>query len=145
MSAVAAEFVQLKTFRVSPKAQLILEIPVEKVLEVLQTLGSPDPGKSLWVGVVRLKEEPVQPEAKKEQHPLVTRAVMLCKDQGFQEWLNGPFPEDGHPEEATAAALKYAVDIKSRAELATNEEAQKKFLALEAEFKQATGHMAEKR
>ena len=143
MSAVAAEFVDFRLVKTRSAAQLVFEVPIEKADEVLEFLGGvPKPGRDVWVGMARLS---VQPEAKKEQHPLVTRAVMLCKDQGFQEWLNGPFPEDGHPEEATAAALKYAVDIKSRAELATNEEAQKKFLALEAEFKQATGHMAEKR
>lgn len=71
------------------------------------------------------------------------RAVMLCKDERFQQWIiNHPdvHVSLGHGYEAAAAcALRMLCHASSRAELATNPEAQKKFLVLEARFRQETG------
>jgi hypothetical protein len=74
-----------------------------------------------------------------------TRAVMLCKDEGFQKWATGELSGDHWDESLARNAILLWCGIGSRAELATNPEAQKKFLDLEARYRAETGRMAEKR
>ena len=144
MSAVAAEFVDFKLVKTRSAAQLVFEVPIEKADEVLDFLGGvPRPGRAIWVGMARIS---VEPEAKKEQHPLVTRAVMLCKDERFQRWVSTMlgFVTDYNEDGARRKLLVYC-GITSRSELATNEEAQLKFLPLEAKFIVDVGLRAERR
>lgn len=58
-----------------------------------------------------------------------TRAVMLCKDERFRHWL-GLTRDD-----MVDAYVRNWCAIQSRAELATNPEAQKRFLLLEAQYR----------
>jgi hypothetical protein len=75
-----------------------------------------------------------------------TRAVMLCKDEGFRGWIWMRAYPNSQPkfssEKSAADLVKFECRINSRAELATNLEAQKKFLLLEAQYRAET---AEKR
>jgi hypothetical protein len=74
-----------------------------------------------------------------------TRAVMLCKDEGFQKWATGELSGDHWDESLARNAILLWCGIGSRAELATNPAAQAKFLDLEARYRAETGQMAEKR
>ena len=79
----------------------------------------------------------------------VVRACAKCKDERFQEWFykrtygeddpGGPFKESG----VKYTLIRVCGLERSRSELATNEEALQKFLALEEEFKQWAGKTAE--
>jgi hypothetical protein len=73
-----------------------------------------------------------------------TRAVMLCKDRKFQEWICGADAEEDMEAEASEA-LRRELGIDSRSELALHIPAQKRFLDLEARFRAETGQMAERR
>lgn len=77
------------------------------------------------------------------------RAILLCKDPAFQRWIAEELPHIeacGKTEEDKAAVLMRAgLQIASRSLIATNEQAYKRFLALEAEFKAHTGQLAEAR
>ena len=75
------------------------------------------------------ENEPEAYTVKTERERLRTRAVLLCKDKGFQE-LHGCMDEGG-----AAYFVKYACRIKSRSELATNVEAQKRFLEIERQYR----------
>jgi hypothetical protein len=79
-----------------------------------------------------------------EGERLRTRAVLLCRDRRFQEWLCGADPEE-NMEAETAEALRRELELDSRSELATNTAAQAKFLALEAQYRAETGQAAERR
>lgn len=75
----------------------------------------------------------------------VTRAVLLCKDRRFQQWIGytrdmGP---GGLAEANTTAWLRKHCEIESRAEIATNPDAHERFLKLETSYRHATGQMAE--
>jgi hypothetical protein len=87
--------------------------------------------------------------AKTEGERLRTRAVLLCKDERFQQWMinfPGVYVELGDGYEAAAAcALRMKLKLNSRSELATNKGAQERFLALEAQFRADTGQAAERR
>lgn len=65
-----------------------------------------------------------------------TRAVLLCKDKDFQEWIRARTNGTGEPSEGNAKFwLTSQLLITSRSELATNVEAQKVFLELERQYR----------
>jgi hypothetical protein len=79
-----------------------------------------------------------------EGERLRTRAVLLCKDRRFQEWLCGADPEEDMEAE-TAEALRRELELDSRSELALSIPAQAKFRELLDRYLRETGHLAERR
>jgi hypothetical protein len=85
-------------------------------------------------------EKPAFPQgpAPSDGQRMVTRAVMLCKDPGYWNWIRTPkgwwHDRQNYAQEWAIADLKERLGIGSRAELATNPEAQKRFLLLEAQY-----------
>jgi hypothetical protein len=76
------------------------------------------------------------------------RAVRMCKDPGFYRWLERRLDfVPGRIGDATTCAdfLRLHLKIVSRSQIASDEEAYRRFLALEAEFKQSVGQLAEAR
>jgi hypothetical protein len=87
-------------------------------------------------------EKPVSSQASPRPAPSETnrwqtRAVMLCKDKEFQAWV--PNRIGRTDEEIARNYILYKCGILSRAELATNPEAQKRFLLLEAQCRAEVG------
>ena len=81
---------------------------------------------------------------KTEGERLRTRAVLLCKDRQFQEWLEaGDLWQPDVREDYSKQILYQKCGIASRSELATNKAAQEKFLALERQYREETGQAAE--
>ncbi len=76
-----------------------------------------------------------------------TRAVLLCREPQFQKWIlsNDDKCVWGDPEQSAKVRLCEWCNIASRAELATNKEAQHKFLEMETQYMQDTGRMARPR
>jgi hypothetical protein len=72
-----------------------------------------------------------------------TRAVMLCKDENFQEWA-AQILNSNQNEDVAIFLVRSTCGIRSRAELATDPIAQQKFLDLEAQYRAETGQMAER-
>jgi hypothetical protein len=172
MSALRAAFADFKLVRTRGVAQLVMEVPIEEADAALALLGGvPKAAAEKWVGIAPLLESdgdretsPEKPEpparpggrpAPSDGERIRTRAVLLCKDAGFQKWVRkDPYfrtfiNQNGEPMPITGGAvvnyLRVKCGIASRAELATNLEAQRKFLDLEAQFRAETGQMAEKR
>lgn len=160
--AIKATFSDWRTVKGRKSLQLIFEIPLEQQAEVLTMLGAPMPDNPVWCGIARLEEPaPAKPasdrsEKAREAYAAMdkmeqarVRAVRMCKDPAFQRWIAEELPHIeacGKTEEDKAAVLMRAgLEIASRSQIATNEQAYKRFLVLEAEFKAHTGQLAEAR
>ena len=145
MSAIQSDY---RTFKHIPSRkcyQLIMEIPEEEFANVCNVLGYPKTGENTYVAIALLnctpKSNNVPSKVTTEQiegNKLRTRAVMLCKDNQFQEYtkqtcwsVNGV----SATEECASEHLKAYCGIESRSELATNIEAQQKFRALDQNYK----------
>lgn len=79
--------------------------------------------------------------------PAPIQAGMLCNDPQFQEFaaIRSGFPGGRFSNSASAEYLRQCCHIKSRAELATNEAAQRHFAALQTEFDEWSGRIASRR
>jgi hypothetical protein len=70
-----------------------------------------------------------------------TRAALLAKDERFRRWAF-PFQGDAKTERDVAAFIREQCGIESRRQIATDEQAYRKFIALEIEYKIDTEQMA---
>lgn len=169
-AAISGVFADYRLVKTRGVLQLVVEVPVERQAEVFAALGYPMPGEEKPVAVARLQSYPsgvaadaaisaahsvggegagggiaVAPRHPQPSDPMkavVRRAVMLCKDERFRRWV---FNGGDLGENMAAEQVRAFCDVDSRAEIATNPDAHKRFLALEASYRQATGQMAEER
>lgn len=180
MPAIQATFSDFKLIKSRSVVQLVLELPIEAADAALASLGGiPQPGAERWVAVAPLLLEPIAmkplsegkvAEAKAAVKALATtegerarvRAVMLCKDERFQEWIigegfavfgnrrhgaerHGTRPYRSDTEAWAAGLIRSGCRIASRSELATNAEACQQFRRIEEAYKAETGLIAEER
>jgi hypothetical protein len=81
-----------------------------------------------------------------EGERLRTRAVMLCKDERFQNWAHGRSGKEFPPtEDGARSMILYECEIDSRSELALSIPGQAKFRMLLDCFAADTGQTAERR
>lgn len=171
-AAIKATFSEWRMVKGRKVLQLIFETPLERQGEVLTMLGAPMPDKEIWCAIAKLASlppaerpgvEPSSPTARarasemgKERYaasgPMEqarTRAALLANDERFQAWLptiDGS--SDGEPYTAAMAAgyiQQTCCDGGSRALIAEDPEAYRKFLALLTMFQIAVGEIAEPR
>jgi hypothetical protein len=77
-------------------------------------------------------EEPAPGPAPSDGERIRTRAVMLCKDRAFKEWLTlNQYEPDGNARNT----LAQQIGLNSLADLPDNPEAQKRFLLMEAQYR----------
>lgn len=155
MTAIQATFVDLRTVKTRSTMQLIFEVPLEAADKALAALGGvPIPGSDRWVGIARLvapeaRSEPAEPHkdlalsmagkaryaAQGSGDQAVTRAVLLAKDERFQDWLVGTERTHQLGERAAAEYIREACGCEvSRREIATDPEKLRLFGALETSF-----------
>ena len=91
-------------------------------------------------------------DAKTDMEKAVVRAVLLCRDEGFQDWLYAQAKwrrgEDwtGERGESHAADwMRHEVGVASRRFIATDLDAYLRFIALENRYRMAVGMLAEER
>jgi hypothetical protein len=147
VTAFQAEYVDRKYIKTRLSYQLVFEVPAERIREVTAVLGELE-GQQIWAAIARLADgagsapqaSGPAPSEPSNGERIRTRAVMLCKDINFITWvcdrMNYQVKDHYNAEEY----LRYACGIASRAELATNLEAQKKFLLLEAQYRAEVGN-----
>jgi hypothetical protein len=155
LAVIQATFSDWRTVKGRKQLQLIFEVPIEQQGDVLARLGAPSGDSPKWCAIALLAPNasapaPVQNEkiergkaayaGKNDMEKAATRAAMLCKDRQFQAWL-----VDEPSEHQAATEVKRQLRIQSRSEIATDQQAYRKFLALETEFRVATGQMADPR
>jgi hypothetical protein len=83
------------------------------------------------------QDEVVQPKEKSEGEKAVDIAGLLCRNTRFIEWLASLGYSSGPTAHEAADAIRSFCGIKSRAELAVNEEARRAFNSLKLEFESA--------
>lgn len=166
-AAIQGSFADYKLVKTRSVLQLVIEVPVENQAEVFAALGYPMPGEETHVAVARLQnlsetvdelreivadaveagdwhDEP--PPASDPMKAARTRAVLLCKDERFQNWaLAGRWILAGMEVVEAAKWMRSTLRIDSRREIATDRDTYKRFLLLEARYKAETGQMAEER
>lgn len=168
LAVVHGSFADFKIIRSRGFAQLIVEIPIERAQAAIAAFGIPQPGVEIPVAIALLVKapEPVKaPDIAKSERgkdayrskdameQAVTRASLLCKDMKFQQWMRerrgvSIFPRGcmGLEREGLVSIwLRESLAVKSRNEIALDERAYKAFLAMEMEFKQSVGLVAEAR
>lgn len=155
MTAIQADYKTHKHIPSRKQYQLIMEVPEEMFPKVCEVLGYPQTGGNTFVGIALLDipekhtdfhtaNTPIftpQEGDKTEGEKLAQRAGILCGDREFQRFLDSvsdpcKFPGVVGCSETAADILRYICGIKSRKELATNPEAQKKCRELFNKFDQ---------
>lgn len=136
---VAGEFTHFRHLKTRKVVVLEVEIPEELFQDAISKLGMPIGGESKPVAIALLDKSVVKESftgEPTEGEKLRTRAVMLCKERGFQIFCESldkniiVFNEN----HAREFLINYC-NIKSRSELATNIEAQNKFKELLESYK----------
>ena len=175
-AAIQGSYCDLRFVKTRSVAQVIVEIPIEAADHFIAAFGVPLPGQEKPVAIALLASSGgvpgevqdstenedaaamvlpalVKPFSKRAQHPMVTRAVMLCKDACFQGWAStwmslrhGNAEGMYYPNEDSAREfILRECDIASRAELAGNIDAQTSFSELVNNYRVETGRTAEMR
>jgi len=83
------------------------------------------------------QDEVVKPNHKSEGDKAVDIAGLLCRNERFIKWMHDSGHSEGESPWHTAEAIRSFCGVKSRAELATNEEARHTFNNLKHEFEVA--------
>ncbi len=150
---VEGEFVTYSHVKTRKVFTITIEFPEESALHVLNTLGAPVGGDSKPVAVALLDKSIVdlRPFSERvldmtptvyskteltEGEKLRTRAIMICKDEQFQRFVADVLSDIGYAisvNDARDAVCDYC-SIKSRAELATNKDAQDAFNVMLRQF-----------
>ena len=162
-AVIDGSFADLKLVKTRSVCQLVIEIPIERAEEAIQKFGIPLPGQEISVAVARLQTpaeestpDPDKSSAAQTRYRTLPpmkqaaqRSAMLCTDKQFHMWLvrkfgiNFPMGHD-HAVIATNWMRRY-LGAESRSEIGMDDEVYRKFLALETDYKQAIGLMAEPR
>ena len=83
------------------------------------------------------QDEVVKPKEKSEGDKAVDIAGLLCRNPRFVHWLSDIGYSAGDSQSDAIEAIREMCSIKSRSELATNEDARRKFNQLKTEFEAA--------
>jgi hypothetical protein len=141
MTAFKATYSDFKVIRGRKVAQIILEVPLEQADEALTVLGGvPRPDQERWVGVARIDPNAAKaaPEVAGEPTPpkggkYAKRAGIVCNEPGFWTFITEIFPQARHHGNAAEFVRSYC-GVKSRSDLDHNEEAQRRFRGLVADY-----------
>ena len=150
---IAGNYSDLKFIKTRSVAQVIVEIPIEQADAFLKMFGAPQPGKEIPVALARLVKEPsvkaretaqthtrdnADPKADRPKRAfadlsLPEQAGIRSQDQSFQMFLmaSGYAAADDHD---AAEVVRRICNVKSRTELATDNIAAGKWLALNTSF-----------
>lgn len=145
MSAIQADYRTNKHIPSRKCYQLILEVPEEDFPNVCNVLGYPKTGENVYVGMALLNCTPKNNDmvvTYSEGDKLRMRAVMLSKDPQFHKFIGSLIPIPEHEdirymrdESGAIRCIYEQCNIKSRAELYSNIEAQTKFRELDQKYK----------
>lgn len=126
-AAMKADYCDLRFIKGRKVCQIVLELPIEAGAQFVSMFGTPDPSKTIPVGIAKL-----DPNAKPERKggKLAQKAGILCAEGAFRKFLAEKFPCEGiamFDLDMAASELRFQCGVSSRAELDHNEEAARKF------------------
>ena len=125
MTAIKGTYSGLKQIKTRKVWVLEIEVPEEAAHTVTDLLGFPSHAKEKWVAVAKLNQAVIE-ERREPYMELVKKAVMLCKNAYFQEFLSQVHGAEQNESSAILTLYKLC-GIKSRSELKCNAEAKKEF------------------
>lgn len=128
-AAMQADYCDLRFIKGRKVCQIVLELPIEAGAQFVSMFGTPDPSKTIPVGIAR-----IDPTAKPERKggKLARRAGILCSTIGFTKFLDETYrPGDGND---PANFVRNYCGVESRADLDHNESAAHLFHNLELSF-----------
>lgn len=160
-TAIRASLADVRMVKTRSVLVLSFELPLEQADAALAALGGfPRPEESRWFGIARLQPAPAAEQvdapkadaarareareryaASDEMEQARTRAGLLTKDPQFHAWLvttrrvEVPYSARNEPEPIAAAYIRAACGVLSRAQIASDEAAFDKFLALETSYR----------
>jgi len=132
-----ATYADLKTVKTRSTCQLILELPIEKLTEVVGLLGAPVPGSEIYVAVARLNLDAPQAEQVKalKAPPRASQmAGILCNNGAFRKFLSERGNVSVPDAESAAKIVRFSCAVNSRADLDTSEAGAKAWRDLKADF-----------
>lgn len=132
MTAVKGTYANLRPIKSRKVWVLEIEVPEEEITNTTNILGFPNQSESKWVGVALLNKEVMKPK----DMSLVTRAVMLCKNGYFHNFLAEAHGIEERNESSAVLALYSLCGMSSRSELASNDDAQSNFKELLERYEQ---------
>lgn len=148
-AAVQGTFADLKSVKTRSVVQMIIEAPIEQAAEIVRLFGFPQPGKEVPVAVARLRAAPqqieTQPATKRQMGDLAPaqQAGILCSAARFRKflhetrenaWLLALSQSKDDPVQAAAVAVRAICGVHSRAELASNPQAELAWQDLKREY-----------
>jgi hypothetical protein len=133
-AAFRATYSDLKFIKTRKIAQIVLEMPLEQASDFIAAFGAPNPAEEKWVAVARLvdktPEEPRQEHEHKNWHALKlsAQAAIRCDDPLFWQFL---VVSD---KKQAVEKVRWACEVKSRAELDRDVSAGSKWEELDEQF-----------
>lgn len=158
-AALAGSYADFKLVKTRAVAQLVIEIPIEQAEAAITMFGIPMAGTEIPVAIAMLVKETTAPKpvdiARSERAKLAyrempewqkaaLRAALLCGDPKFRNFLVERY-DALDTEDSAAEAVRVICEVDSRRTIGLDERAFHAFIALETEYKIATGQMAERR
>ena len=152
-AAIQGTFADLKSVKTRSVVQMVVEIPIEQAERVVSLFGFPQPGAEIAVAVARLDQNiaksPVATPEKAKRHwdglSYAEQAGIRCNDPSFQFFLREVQEYESVGTEQTAGSVRLHCDVDSRAEFDKNDDAARRWEALDAEFQEWNGQRAEQR
>ena len=139
-----ADYCDLRFIKGRKVIQVVLELPIEAGAQFVSMFGTPDPSKTIPVGIARIdpskksnRERLEEALAKPKGGKLAQRAGIICSEKPFLVFLDDA-EEYGEPFQSgtkdPAQYIRELCHIDSRAELDHNSEAARKFHDLELSY-----------
>ena len=143
MTAIDADFVKVVQVPSRKAAQIILEIPEERMDHVIAALGGyPTAAKALRVGVAPLSGDArySEPPERKEM-TLSQWAGMLCQVHQFQTFLVERCNGASVSERSAAGNVRFLCGVNSRSDIKEGTEAGKRWKALKTDYDEWCGRI----
>ena len=131
-AAMQADYCDLRFIKGRKVCQIVLELPIEAGAQFVSMFGTPDPSKTIPVGIAKL-----DPNAKPERKggKLAQRAGILCAEPAFKVFLTENWTgamKDMNDD--VVEVTRYICDVETRRQLDHDEEAARKFHDLELSY-----------
>lgn len=133
-AAFRATYSDLRFVKTRKVAQIVLEMPLENADAFLAAFGTPNPAEEKWCAIARLTDKQPKEAAPETDHhgwhdlKPSAQAAIRCHDPLFQQF----FLTEGQPD--TANKLRNKLQIKSRSELDSDDEARAKWEKVDNAF-----------
>ena len=154
-AAIQGTFADLKSVKTRSVVQMVVEIPIEQAEQVIKAFGFPQPGAEIAVAVARLDPEkakaaPAPSEKPKERFAdkrLSVQAGIRCNDPRFQRFISNEYGQWLRDGEDVADFVRRHCMVGSRKDLDDDiyVSSRERWIALNAEFEEWAGQVAEAR